>query len=94
MEWLHTSYITGTKGSKWLLQTLLDINRLPKEDPKVHTSSTAAEENLAEGAKMAACAKDAYRVWLADIIKPLQERILKVSCIFYHTACTSLYTFI
>ena len=78
VEWLHTSYVTGTRGSKWLLQTLLDINRLPKEDSKVHTSSTAAEGNLAEGAEVAGCAKDAYGVWLTDIMKPLQERILKV----------------
>ena len=78
IEWLQTSYVTGTRGSKWLLQTLLDINRLPKENSKVHTYSTAAEGNLAEGAKVAACAKDAYGVWLTDIMKPLQERILKV----------------
>ena len=73
LEWLHTSYITGTRGSKWLLQTLLDINRLSKGSP-VHASST--EEN--PGTEMAACAKDVYEVWLSDIVKPLQERILKV----------------
>ena len=73
LEWLHTSYITGTRGSKWLLQTLLDINRLSKGSP-VHASSTEDTP----GTEMAACAKDAYGVWLSDILKPLQERILKV----------------
>ena len=81
LEWLHTSYITGTRGSKWLLQTLLDINRLSKGS-SVHASST--EEN--PGTEMAACAKDVYEVWLSDIVKPLQERILKVVCTLHSLA--------
>ena len=81
IEWLHTSYVTGTRGSKWLLQTLLDINRLSKEAPKVRVYSAAAEENSMfeeAGNDMATCPKDTHGLWLPDIMKPLQERTLKV----------------
>lgn len=81
MEWLHTTYMTGTRGSKWLLQTLIDVNRLSKEAPKPLAVSTGAEENsmLAEaGAEIATCAKYPYEVWVTEIMKPLQARILKV----------------
>ena len=82
VEWLHTTYMTGTRGSKWLLQTLIDIKRLPKEAPNLLVSSPTAEESLAVlaqvGTDMATCAKYPYQVWVREIMKPLQDRILKV----------------
>lgn len=91
VEWLHTTYMTGTRGSKWLLQTLTDINRLSKEAPNLKplVASTAAEENpmLAEaGAEIATCAKYPYEVWVTEIMKPLQDRILKVLQLQHHAS--------